>query len=236
VEMDMTRSRRAGGGQLLIGLVILTIGVFFLLDNLGMRVPRVTRLWPLILVAVGAAKVLQQGLRRSFWGITLIAVGLLLFLDEFHVLPVNPWGLWPLLLVAVGLKIVWQGAAGSIAPAPASALGVSSQPVLNETAVFGGGERRIASKDFSGGYVTAVFGGLDIDLKECEIRDREPVIHVVCAFGGAGIKVPPQWNVTLNVFSIFGGCDDKTVHPTDPAAPRLVITGVTMFGGADVTN
>jgi hypothetical protein len=45
-------------------LILIVIGVLFLLNNLYPDVYRFSRLWPVILIAVGAAKVLEGWLRR----------------------------------------------------------------------------------------------------------------------------------------------------------------------------
>lgn len=229
------QSVRRISGQVIVGALMLVIGVLFLLRNLGVPVPRFGNLWPLVLVAVGVAKGMQVGFRRSFWGNVLIAVGFLYLLQNFHLLPVRVFSLWPILLIAIGIRVLGQGALGFAPAAPLAGAG-SSESVLNETAAFGGGERKVATQDFRGGEVTVAFGGFDIDLRESAIASGQAVIHVLTAFGGADLKVPPTWSVTLNVVSIFGGCDDRTVHPTDPNAPRLLITGTTVFGGIEVAN
>jgi hypothetical protein len=45
-------------------IVLIVIGVLFLLNNLFPDVYRFSRLWPVILIAVGASKVLEGWLRR----------------------------------------------------------------------------------------------------------------------------------------------------------------------------
>jgi predicted membrane protein len=226
--------RRRFDGQVIVGTLIAIAGLLFLLRNLGVPVPHLGHLWPLFLVALGVVK-LQVGRGRSFSGWFLLVIGVLFQLQELRILPVPVFRLWPILLVAAGLRVVWRGFAG-YTPPRARIDSASTDSVLNESAAFGGGERKLSSPDFKGGHVSVAFGGFDIDLSDCAIRNPEVAIEVLSAFGGVDFKVPPSWNVTLRVVSVFGGADDKTVHPADPAAPRLVITGSTVFGGVEISN
>ena len=232
-ELFLPRRRRLGA-QVAVGLLIAVAGILFLLRNLGVPVPHLGHLWPLFLVAFGVVK-LQAKSGRSFSGWFLVVLGFLFLLEELGLLPVHVYRLWPLLIVAAGLRVVWHGLAGSTPPR-ARIESASTDSVLNESAAFGGGERKLSSADFKGGRVSVAFGGFDIDLSDCTIRDPEVAIEVLSAFGGVDLKVPPTWNVAIRIVSVFGGADDKTLHPPDPGAPRLVITGSTVFGGVEVSN
>ena len=71
--------------------------------------------------------------------------------------------------------------------------------------------------------------------KEFEAFLHEPLAHLQKAFKHVG----QSWNVQTKGVGIFGGFDDKTIHPKpDPnvKTPQLVITGSTVFGGMSVTN
>ena len=60
------RTREGNVASILVGLVLLAVGVWYLLDHtLGLEMPRIDwgDLWPLILIAIGAA-VLWQAVRR----------------------------------------------------------------------------------------------------------------------------------------------------------------------------
>ena len=222
---------RRGGGQLFTGLLVIFIGVYLLLRSFGVPIPRVG--WPVVLMAIGVFLWVKHGF-GNFLGSVLVVLGVLVLLRRLDVFDFDLGRLWPLLLVAFGIRILWTGTH----PRAPRRLEISGPAgaVLNESAAFGGGERKVASQDFKGGHVSVAFGGFDIDLRESVIKDPEAVIDVESAFGGVDFKVPTAWNVTLRVSSVFGGCEDKTLHPSDPAAPRLLITGSTVFGGIEVGN
>jgi predicted membrane protein len=109
--------------------------------------------------------------------------------------------------------------------------------VLNEFTVFGGVRRRIDSQEFEGGEVSAIFGGVEIDLRGAATKKDEVVIELNAIFGGVELRVPDTWDVTVRGAGIFGGYEDKTMPRRDTASgkrPLLVITGSAVFGGVTV--
>ena len=96
----------------------------------------------------------------------------------------------------------------------------------------------LETKDFRSADLLAVFGGIDLDLRPAFIT-QEAVIDANAIFGGIEIRVPQNWVVDLRGTGIFGGYEDKTIHPvSDPnvPAPRLVVTGSAIFGGVSISN
>ena len=68
---------------------------------------------------------------------------------------------------------------------------MTNEPRLQRTAAFGGIRERVTSRDFSGGQVTAIFGGAEIDLRDAELAASGARLEVTAAFGGAAC--PPAW-------------------------------------------
>jgi hypothetical protein len=94
-------------------------GVLLILDEAGvLRVGGLGRLWPLLLVGLGIARLAmaQQGDSRqgAFW---LLVVGGVFSIDHF--LGYRVHHTWPLVIVAVGVGLVW-GALRPRCPAPAA--------------------------------------------------------------------------------------------------------------------
>ncbi|MFN7260854.1 MAG: DUF4288 domain-containing protein, partial [Cyclobacteriaceae bacterium] len=104
------------------------------------------------------------------------------------------------------------------------------------TSIFGGSNRKIFSKNFKGGQMTAIFGGSDLDLSQADIQGPV-VVDVVSIFGGVKLIVPANWEVKTNISAILGGVEDKRKDPSSfSPEKKLVLTGVCMFGGVEIKS
>ncbi len=223
--------------QVLIGLFVIGMGVFFLLDNMNIIDMRIT-FFPALLVLIGTIKLMDyQSQGSRIVGGAFIAIGAAIALRQMGYLDFNPKQLWPLILIGVGGAVVWKALVGrrdiGNAVVKTDADG-GDDSVVNATAIVGGFKRRIVSPNFRGGEVTAVMGGCEIDLRGSSIQG-EAVINVFAAMGGIEFKVPTDWTVILHGTPILGGFDEKTMAPPD-ASKRLVIKGYAIMGGVEVRN
>ena len=82
----------------------------------------------------------------------------------------------------------------------------------------------------------AVFGGSKIDLSRCTLAQGEPMIEMVAVFGGTNLTVPPDWNIKVEVFNIFGGYGDKRVRGQVDFNKTLLVKGVAIFGGGEIKS
>jgi hypothetical protein len=224
--------------QLVLGLLIILLGVLFTLDRLDFMDARdLLRFWPILLVIYGASRLLQPaGSQGRVWGMILVLAGGAMFIDRLDLLDFRLTSLWPLLLVAGGAALVLRAARRTGVASGVPADPRAGEPVLSAMALLGGVERTVSSADFRGGELTAVMGGCDVDLRQARIGTDPAVIDVFTLMGGVDIKVPVTWNVEVRGFPLLGGMDDKTAHPNDPQAPRLIVKGTAIMGGVEVTN
>lgn len=237
------------GGALVIGTVILLLGILFLLENLGyFQVAQLWQFWPVILIAVGIAKLIDGRGKNWIPGTVLTLIGLIFLANNIGLLG---WNIWkfagPALLILAGVLILvrgsfrfddnvyWTGAFQDT--------GASAENVLHEYAIFGGVNRRIESQDFQGGEALAVFGGVEIDMHRAGTTREEISVDVNAIFGGVEMWVPDTWDVIVRGSSILGGFEDKTHRassnlgtPEGIKRPRLVIRGSAVFGGVVVKN
>jgi predicted membrane protein len=228
-----------GRGGIVTGVILILIGLAFLLDHLGIiSISSLWRFWPLLLVVAGAVNFASQ---RRAWGLLLMLAGVVLQLNELGITHFGWAAFWPMMLIALGLSIMWGSFQwGSKPVASASATG-DPRTTLNEAVVFGGLERRMTSQDFQGGDITAIFGGVELDLTEANMQANEATLAITAIFGGVEVRVPPTWQVAFRGAPIFGGVEDKTrtARVDDPAnlnPKTLVITGAVIFGGLEIKN
>lgn len=226
--MNNTRNT-ISGGSLLAGFIIAAIGTGFLLDNLGILEfgSFIGTYWPLLIILVGIFQLLTRS--NTFIGALItIAIGAILQLSRLNSLPDNFWTiLWPVIIIIVGLQIAFSRI---FSPA----LQGTGDAIIKSMVLFGGTAVKSHSKDFKGGDITAVFGGIEVDLTQADILVKEAHLKVTTAFGGVEIKVPSDWKVRLEGLPIFGGLENKTNGTSSEKI--LVITASATFGGVEVKN
>jgi hypothetical protein len=101
-------------------------------------------------------------------------------------------------------------------------------------AIFGGVERKGRWRMRQRSQVTAVFGGVDLDLREADFDAPVVELTVQTCFGGVDIKVPTGVTVRDETTHVFGGVDIKNLGEPVEGAPTLVLKGTVLFGGIDV--
>ena len=227
----MNRENKPDRGPVIGGVVFIVVGVFLLLEKLGV-VPAgfVLHFWPSIFIVIGLVKIIYAGGRPT--GAVLIGVGILLQLHEMGLIRLNFWDLWPVLIIIAGLAMLWQAL---VRETPA----LSGDPQFDAVYVFGGGDRQVNTKNFKGGRLFAVFGGYKVDFNRADIEGNQAVLGASAIFGGGEIRVPENWQVSVQGVGIFGAYEDKTRHfQPDPSQPTktLVVRGVAVFGGIEVKN
>jgi Domain of unknown function (DUF5668)/Cell wall-active antibiotics response 4TMS YvqF len=231
------RHRHAG---LVPAVVLISVGAIFLLNNLHIFYFRdVWRFWPAILIALGLVKVVDATDHSGrTGGAILLVLGAIFLAPNLGLWDISIGELWPLFLIGLGVILLsqrvihFQGNFGS------AVSGGVAQGTLSESALFSGGKRRVVTPDFRGGQMSAIFGGFEIDLRKAGMEGDSAILALDAIFGGMDIRVPENWDVILEITAVFGGCDDKTMHP-DPSLPgvkRLILRGAVIFGGIDVKN
>jgi hypothetical protein len=110
MENEITIPNRFPARRMIGGLVLITIGGIFLLDELDLtRFGRVWNLWPLILIVLAIARIVDpaKNERRSS-GLWLLAIGTWLLIGSLGLFGFSYGTSWPLLLVFFGAIIIGQ--------------------------------------------------------------------------------------------------------------------------------
>ncbi|MBE5930839.1 MAG: hypothetical protein E7268_07290 [Lachnospiraceae bacterium] len=103
------------------------------------------------------------------------------------------------------------------------------------SAVFSGRDIRVDNSYFNGADLSALFGGIDMNLKNALIRNNV-TIDVKAVFGGIDIIMPADVRVVMDVTPILGGVENGTRAPlgADENTPTVFIRGTCLFGGLEV--
>jgi hypothetical protein len=104
----------------------------------------------------------------------------------------------------------------------------------NMIAVFGGVTRKGRWRIRKNTRALALFGGMDLDLRDAIFEAPVVEISGFWCFGGLDIKVPEGIEVQDQIAGIFGGSEVRDIGEPASGAPKVVIKGVALFGGVSV--
>lgn len=234
--------KRGPGFGLWFGIVLVIVGGGLLLDAFGILEfgELLHHWWPSLLMIIALAQ-LATGSGSLLGSGILFTIGALLQLGKLDYLPGGFWsGFWPIVLILVGISIISSRFKKKERirndPNSLGRISVDGSRV-NRTAFFSGSDMRATSSDFTGGELTAVFGGIECDMRESAMLGKMATLHIVAVCGGIELRVPESWNIVITGTPIFGGIDDKGVRkPHDPNAPTLLIETTVFFGGLEVRS
>ena len=192
--------------------------------------------WHVFWGTVWAAGLILAGLMTIFssrraslrvWGLLLMTIGVSIGLGAYGIINISVWKIfWPVMLIAIGL-MVGVGSGGRKRSKKSAADDIGSEKI----AIFYGEESRVKG-DYTGGSVTAIFGGVELDLRQAKIKNGA-VIDVFTFCGGVNINMPDDVIVKNEVHGILGGSEDKTV--SKPSAKKTIyLRGECVLGGLEV--
>lgn len=230
---EETTGRTFSSGRLIVGLFLLLQGVLIALSWYDL-IPSISlwEYWPVILILVGALKVVQPGASR-IGGFLLAGIGGLLLGDNLDLYDIDFRDLFPFLLILLGLFLV----IGAFRRRPGPSSSADSSSTIDAFAVLGGVRRAASSQTFRGGNVGAVLGGCEVDLRQAAIPEgAEAVLEVFAMWGGVDIAVPQGWSVSVQGFPLLGAFEDHTTPPFGGSSQRLVVRGLVIMGGVDVKH
>jgi predicted membrane protein len=223
--------------SLVMGVGAIVIGGLFLINEMGfIHLGNLWRFWPLILIILGVKGILDcesGGSSCSRGGI--IGSGVMLIwgiLLQAATLGYLAWAhMWPWFLIGLGALLIFE----SRRPRP---VGVSSSGPFAPESVFSSIEKTVTDQDFKGGKASAVFGSVELDFLQANMTGDSAVLELDAVFGSIEVRVPLNWNVSIETGAVFGSCENRTRAPLPGSAPvkNLIIRGGTVFGSVEIKN
>lgn len=213
--------------RIFAGLGVVLFGGLLLLDSLNINGfnGQLGTWWPLFVIGAGALVFLNDS-KSYLWAILLIGFGGLSLLNKFEVVNVNPWQLfWPAIIIAVGLSIIFRQFGGSAKPTSGQNDDIS--------AILGGASQVNTSADYKGGKITAILGGVELDLRKTVIK-KDATIDIFGFMGGVELRVPENVVVKTKASAILGGIENKRQAAEVKNAPVLYITGQVIMAGIEI--
>lgn len=241
---DLYRRRKHEKNGAMRGVVILLVGVFLLLHNLDLNIPRWIVSWQTLIMGIGII-IWFKSECRNVGGLIMVVVGTVFMIKEYFYLPydLNRF-IWPGVLIMIGLLfIVFRPGPNKKyldeddEPKVVPEMYPVDEDYINADVIFSGENRLIVSKNFKGGRISAIFGGCDVNLLQADF-DGMIVLNCDCVFGGVELVVPANWEVKIMTSSVFGGVEDKRPIELIGANPNkvLMIKGSCVFGGIEIKS
>lgn len=113
-----------------------------------------------------------------------------------------------------------------------SDVAASGPPVV---AVFSGARRAGRWRPARRETAVAVFGGVELDLRDAELPPGGMQLSAWAVFGGVDVTVPEGIHVEVSGIAVFGG---RQVHggdaPPSPDAYTLRVHAIAVFGGVNL--
>ena len=217
---------------IILGIALIVVGVVFALNAFG-----VTDIdlffdgwWTLFIVIPCVIGLFTQ--RDKIGNIIGILIGVVLFLCCQDVLSFSIiWKLVvPVIIVVIGLKIVFK-AIFTKKSSDQEKKKLDGKKHKKGFAAFSGCDMKCDGERFEGAELTAIFGGVECDLRNAVI-ENDCVIQAVAVFGGIDILVSGNVNVKVDSNSIFGGIENKASSNQD--VPTVYINATCVFGGVEI--
>ena len=205
------------------GLLLIIVGVLFLGRNMEWWDFSLffRGWWTLFLIIpslIGLIK--RESIGCSF---LVLILGILMLLASQDIIEWSIiWKIFvPLIIIVVGLSIIFGNKRVRSVTANAK----------EYVAVFSGIDEIIKEikSDFK---VTSVFGGVELDLRDVDLKN-DLVIDCFCLFGGIDIRLPKDVKLEISGFPVFGGVENK-YHSNKDSKVTVYVNQMTIFGGIDL--
>ena len=220
-------------GNVLWGIAFIVIGGIFALNALG-----VTNIdvffdgwWTLFIIVPSFIGIIKKD--NKLWSFIWILVGVALLLSAQGVLQFSLIRklILPVILIFIGLSIIFKDTVHSKVNEKIHEL--NKDGLQEYYATFSGQKVELKGEDFKGASVNAIFGGVELDLRDAVIN-QDQIINATAVFGGIDIFVPKNVNVKVKSTPIFGGVDNKASNVIGENIPTIYINAFCLFGGADI--
>ena len=221
-------------GRLIFGALLVTLGLLWTLENLGLAdADQFLRWWPVLVIGYGLLRLTGlDGTRRVVSGALFVLAGCWTLAHSLGYVHVSIFRLWPVFMIVIGASLVWRSMRGPGATTDSSDAHAYPRPF----AFMGGNVCTIESQSLVGLEATAVMGGVEADLRGARARGNDVVVEVFTWWGGIELIVPEDWRVVSEVLPVMGGVEDKTRLAEGGGATTVIVRGLVVMGGLEIKN
>ena len=222
------------------GLAIIALGVIFGGNALGLFSIDIffDGWWTLFIIVPSVISLFTD--KEKISNLVVLAIGVILLLASQGVFA---WGIvWKVILavvfIGIGLGIVvhnlFRGKNDKEVEKKIHDL-EDEKTMDSQMAVFSGTDRVYKDEVFSGATLCAIFGGVDLDLRDAKFN-KDTVIKAFALFGGIDIKVPEDVQVKIKSGFIFGGVSDDRKGDSSKGKYTIYLDTAGGFGGVSISD
>ena len=218
--------KEKGQNRYLFGVIVVLIGVFLFIKQVGIISPLADNLWtlfikfwPLLLLFLGIELYISNN--RITGGIILLLSVSFLFntLLDFNFFSV----LWPILIIGIGVSLLLKEEREEEKKVK------DDTSYLSQTLLFKDENLKVDSQNFKGGRLDMFVGSLKLDLREAKVSKGGAKLNINAIFANVNVLVPKECRVKSKGSRVIG---DWTINLKDREReePVLNINGNILFG------
>ena len=215
------------------GIIFVLVGVVLILDRLDIFKFDIffSGWWTLFIIIPSFVGLLTDREKTGNLIFLIIGISLLLVMQDvitFEIL----WKLFfPIIFVLIGLSLIFKDSISRKVRKEIKKINKKDLKFNEYNAIFAGEDLNFSGNSVSNMELSAIFGGMNIDLREAKIPN-ELLIEATSIFGGIDIFVPDDVCVKTTGTNIFGGNTNKKIN--NDSKKTIYIESLCLFGGIDI--
>lgn len=222
-------------GNVLWGIVLIVVGLIIGGNALGITNINIffDGWWTLFIIVPCFIGLFKENEKTG--NVIGLLIGIALFLGCQDIINFDLiWKLaLPTVLVIIGLSIIFKDTLGGKVNEEIKKLNEKRSGANTYCATFSGQKVKFDKEPFTGADLTAVFGGVECDLRNA-IIESDVVINVSSIFGGIDILAPSNVKVKAKSTSIFGGVENRSNTNGEENTHTIYVNGTAIFGGVEI--
>jgi len=248
--------------SIVCGLLFVAAGILLFAFNVGalpIEYKSVVFSWPMILIVIGIICIFSR--RSWFGGFVLILLGGFFLLSKLNIpsLDFVKQNIGAIILISAGIGILckllfgrrckffwydaqfhsrhWSRNHSKYDKKQFAQNEKGFKPgYIDRNCVFGGSKEKWDLKNFSGGEINSVFGGIEMDLSEAQLAEGIHHLELNSVFGGIVLYVPIEWKIEIHQTQVFGSFADNRPKPSFEVDENrvLIIEANAVFGGGEI--
>ncbi|CDF57524.1 LiaF transmembrane domain-containing protein [Thermobrachium celere] len=218
-------------GRRKMGLILIIMGILLILSQMKLIDfnSLIKVYWPSLIAIYGIYICIEQR-RITSAGLSFVIIGLIVQLWHLDLLPGQfKQYLWPTILIIIGISLIFTQNVTS------KKNNYREDRYLDYFAILSSLDTVNVSNDFRGGSITAIMGGAEVDLSQCNMQIESAQLILTAIMGGIEIKLPRDWRVVVTGIPILGGWENKTNTPYE-YTKTLYIKCTAILGGIEIKN